>query len=140
MSGEEKRAMEKPYWEGKEYSYFSHKNCEYFPCHKGADPENFNCLFCYCPLYALGDKCGGNFRFTESGIKDCTECKLPHRRENFGSDTGKCIFLCLNWPVLFGGQYLLSVGKDTEDHSLVWRKTLSLGIWLLRISCSGNMA
>ena len=94
--------MEKPYWEGKEYSYFSHKNCEYFPCHKGADPENFNCLFCYCPLYALGDKCGGNFRFTESGIKDCTECKLPHRRENFGYVTGKCIFLCLNWPVLFG--------------------------------------
>ena len=81
--------MEKPYWEGKEYSYFSHKNCEYFPCHKGADPENFNCLFCYCPLYALGDKCGGNFRFTESGIKDCTECKLPHRRENFGYVTGK---------------------------------------------------
>ena len=79
--------MEKPYWEGKEYSYFSHKNCEYFPCHKGADPENFNCLFCYCPLYALGDKCGGNFRFTESGIKDCTECKLPHRRENFGNCT-----------------------------------------------------
>ena len=89
MSGEEKRSMEKPYWEGKEYSYFSHKNCEYFPCHKGADPENFNCLFCYCPLYALGDKCGGNFRFTESGIKDCTECKLPHRRENFGYVTGK---------------------------------------------------
>ena len=32
--------MEKPYWEGKEYSYFSHKKCEYFPCHKGADPED----------------------------------------------------------------------------------------------------
>ena len=71
--------MEKPYWEGKEYSYFSHKKCEYFPCHKGADPENFNCLFCYCPLYALGDKCGGNFHFTESGI----------RRENYGYITGK---------------------------------------------------
>ena len=68
MSGEEKRAMEKPYWEGKEYSYFSHKNCEYFPCHKGANPENFNCLFCYCPLYALGDKCGGNFRYTDTGL------------------------------------------------------------------------
>lgn len=22
--------MEKPYWEGKEYSYFSHKKCEFF--------------------------------------------------------------------------------------------------------------
>lgn len=29
--------MEKPYWEGKHYSYFSNKECEYFPCHKGAD-------------------------------------------------------------------------------------------------------
>lgn len=33
--------MDKPYWEGKEYSYFSHKKCEFFPCHKGADPEDF---------------------------------------------------------------------------------------------------
>ena len=57
--------MEKPYWEGKEYSYFSHKKCEFFPCHKNADPDDFNCLFCYCPLYALGEKCGGNFRKRE---------------------------------------------------------------------------
>ena len=21
------------------YSYFAHKECEYFPCHKGADPD-----------------------------------------------------------------------------------------------------
>ena len=55
--------MEKPYWEGKEFSFFSHKKCEYFPCHKGADPEEFNCLFCYCPLYALGKDCGGNFTY-----------------------------------------------------------------------------
>ena len=80
---------EKPYWEGKKYSFFSHKECEYFPCHKGADPEDFNCLFCYCPLYALGEKCGGNFRYTESGIKDCTNCLLPHKRRNYGYVTGK---------------------------------------------------
>ena len=61
--------MEKPYWEGKEYSYFSHKKCEFFPCHKNADPDDFNCLFCYCPLYALGEKCGGNFRYTERELK-----------------------------------------------------------------------
>lgn len=73
--------MEKPYWEGKHYSFFSNKECEYFPCHQGADPENFNCLFCYCPLYALGDKCGGNFRYTDKGIKDCTNCQLPHKRK-----------------------------------------------------------
>ena len=25
--------MEKPYWEGKHYSFFSNKECEYFPWH-----------------------------------------------------------------------------------------------------------
>ena len=80
---------EKPYWEGKEYSFFCHKDCEYFPCHPTKDPDNFNCLFCYCPLYALGDGCGGNFRYTEKGIKDCTACSLPHIRKNYGYVIGK---------------------------------------------------
>lgn len=66
--------------EKKAYSFFRHAECEFFPCHKTNDPENFNCLFCYCPLYALGDKCGGNFTFTENGIKDCSNCMIPHRR------------------------------------------------------------
>ena len=77
------------YLHNKEYAYFSHKKCEFFPCHKGADPEDFNCLFCYCPLYALGDRCGGNFRYTDSGLKDCTNCQLPHKRKNYGYVTGK---------------------------------------------------
>ena len=46
------------------------KNVNFFPCHQTKHPEKFNCLFCYCPLYALGDKCGGNFQFTRDGIKD----------------------------------------------------------------------
>ena len=75
--------MEKKDWKEKQYSYFSHKACEYYPCHKGADPENFNCLFCYCPLYFLGDQCGGHFRYTDKGIKDCTGCLEPHKRENY---------------------------------------------------------
>ena len=65
------------------YDFFQNKECEYFPCHAGADPESFSCLFCYCPLYALGDKCGGKFTYTESGIKDCSACLRPHRRENY---------------------------------------------------------
>ncbi len=60
------------------YRFFAHRACEYFPCHPGADPERFNCLFCYCPLYALGRHCGGSFTYTEQGIKDCTSCLLPH--------------------------------------------------------------
>ncbi len=65
------------------YKFFQNRQCEYFPCHEGADGEAFSCLFCYCPLYALGDKCGGSFTYTENGIKDCSACIKPHRRENY---------------------------------------------------------
>ena len=71
------------------YKFFNNNKCEYFPCHKTNDLENFNCLFCYCPLYALKDKCGGNFRYTEKGIKDCTNCTLPHKRDNYDYIIGK---------------------------------------------------
>ena len=67
------------------YDFFQHKQCEYFPCHEHADPETFSCLFCYCPLYALGENCGGSFTSTENGIKDCSKCLKPHRRENYGA-------------------------------------------------------
>ena len=66
-----------------DHTYFANKACRYFPCHSGADPDNFNCLFCYCPLYAMGRDCGGNFRYTAKGVKDCTGCLVPHRRENY---------------------------------------------------------
>lgn len=72
------------------FSYFRNEKCEYFPCHPNADPENHNCLFCYCPLYMLGDQCGGAFRYTKSGRKDCSECTLPHRRENYEYMMAKC--------------------------------------------------
>ena len=65
------------------YKYFQNRDCEYFPCHK-TNGEDFNCLFCYCPLYCLGDKCGGNFTYTQGGIKDCSGCLVPHKRENYG--------------------------------------------------------
>lgn len=71
------------------YDFFQHKQCEYFPCHKNAEPESFSCLFCYCPLYALGDHCGGCFTYTKEGIKDCSGCLIPHRRENYDRIMGK---------------------------------------------------
>ena len=76
-------------WENKHYAYYQNRECEYFPCHKGADPENFSCLFCYCPLYALGENCGGGFCYTEDGLKDCSGCLIPHKRENYGRITEK---------------------------------------------------
>ena len=65
------------------YKFFQNKECEYFPCHKTEKTEDFNCLFCFCPLYAKGAQCGGNFTYTEKGIKNCTNCMFPHERENY---------------------------------------------------------
>ena len=68
-----------------DHSFFQNRDCAYFPCHGNADEENFNCLFCYCPLYALGNQCGGNFTYTQSGIKDCSSCIRPHKKDNYAS-------------------------------------------------------
>lgn len=59
------------------FAYFQNTECEYYPCHQ-TENEFFNCLFCYCPLYALGEGCGGNFTYTAEGIKDCSHCMIPH--------------------------------------------------------------
>lgn len=76
-------------WLGKNYAFFQNKACEYFPCHTGIDPKDFNCLFCFCPLYTLGTACGGAFSYTEKGVKICTDCPIPHRRENYGRVVGR---------------------------------------------------
>ena len=70
-------------FETENFKFFQHRECEYFPCHDGVGEDEFNCLFCYCPLYALGEKCGGNFKYLENGCKDCTECIIPHLRESY---------------------------------------------------------
>ena len=65
------------------YRFFENRECGYFPCHQGL--EDFNCLFCYCPLY-VRENCPGNPRYIEKGgrkIKDCTNCTFPHRPENY---------------------------------------------------------
>jgi len=77
------------YWRGKKYAFINHRECEAFPCHTGVDPDDFNCLFCYCPLYALGEDCKGNFTYTVDGIKDCSNCNIPHHRDNYGYIIGR---------------------------------------------------
>lgn len=60
------------------YKFFSHKQCEYYPCHQ---LDEINCLFCYCPLYILKD-CKGNYKMI-GDIKDCSGCTLPHQKESY---------------------------------------------------------
>ena len=80
---------EKEYWRGKGFAFFQNTACEYFPCHQTENPADFNCLFCYCPLYVLGRNCGGHLTYTENGIKDCSACMVPHKRGNYGYITGR---------------------------------------------------
>ena len=62
------------------FRFFKNTECRYYPCHKGI--EEMNCMFCFCPLY-LFKNCGGNFSYTEKGIKDCSKCLVPHQPEGY---------------------------------------------------------
>ncbi len=50
------------------YKFFQNKKCEYYPCHKVDNQDEFNCMFCFCPLYMLKDTCGGNYKYTNGFI------------------------------------------------------------------------
>ena len=65
------------------YRYFENRACQYFPCHKLEG--DFNCLFCYCPLYNR-KHCPGSHTYIEKNgrqIKVCTDCVFPHKPENY---------------------------------------------------------
>ena len=61
-------------------AFFQNRECEFFPCHETADPEKFNCLFCFCPLYHLD--CGGRCT-VKGGVKDCSACTYPHNPAHY---------------------------------------------------------
>ena len=63
--------------------FFENRECEYFPCHEGL--KDFNCMFCYFPMYGK-EKCPGNPSYIQKGtrrIKVCTNCTFPHQPENY---------------------------------------------------------
>jgi hypothetical protein len=62
------------------YKKFKNKECEFFPCHK---TEHLNCLFCFCPLYNSKYDCGGDYTILSNGIKDCSECLIPHSETGY---------------------------------------------------------
>ena len=63
--------------------FFQHRDCPCFPCHSGVPEADFNCLFCWCPLYCLGRDCPGTYCYTERGVKDCSGCTLPHQPDSY---------------------------------------------------------
>jgi Uncharacterized protein containing a Zn-finger-like domain len=71
------------------YKFVQNRQCEYFPCHKDTDENDFNCLFCFCPLYMLGSDCGGNYEFLDDGTKDCSNCRVSHSPAAYEYVTGQ---------------------------------------------------
>ncbi|MCH5184962.1 MAG: metal-binding protein [Oscillospiraceae bacterium] len=65
------------------HRFFRNNECKYFPCHKTENDEEFNCMFCYCPLYPAGEECGGNYIYLENGIKSCENCFIPHDKNGY---------------------------------------------------------
>lgn len=61
------------------YKFFQNKKCEFFPCHKS---RKINCIFCFCPIYLYSD-CGGNYKILKNGIKDCSNCLIPHSKYGY---------------------------------------------------------
>lgn len=68
------------------YRFFQNRECNFFPCHEVQDEDDFNCLFCYCPLY-LDDNCIGSPEYIITGrgqrIKDCSSCLVVHSPEMY---------------------------------------------------------
>lgn len=55
---------------------YTNYGCPFYPCHK---LETVYCTYCFCPLYKDKD-CGGDMAIYENGIKDCSNCLLPHTK------------------------------------------------------------
>lgn len=66
--------------------YFKNDKCEYYPCHQRMESEEFNCLFCYCPMNCYDD-CLGTPEYIKAAsgqvIKDCSKCTYPHEPRNY---------------------------------------------------------
>ncbi|MDF2838419.1 MAG: metal-binding protein [Evtepia sp.] len=80
------------------YRYYTNRECDYYPCHQLEEGEAFNCLFCYCPLYPLGEDCGGSFQVSGQGVKDCSSCLFPHRPESYDEIVGRMAEIARRFP------------------------------------------
>jgi Zn-finger protein len=62
------------------------KDCNYYPCHDGIIEEEYQCEFCFCPIYPCNiEKTGGKIISGRDGsqIWDCSDCIIVHEKENF---------------------------------------------------------
>lgn len=60
------------------YKHFENFDCCHHSCH---NMDDINCLFCFCPLYFLD--CKGNYKTLKNGVKDCSNCLIPHQDSGY---------------------------------------------------------
>lgn len=65
-----------------DFHFFQNTGCRYFPCHADIPVDDFNCMHCYCPLYFV-EHCGGTPVYTDSGVRDCSQCTKPHDKQGW---------------------------------------------------------
>lgn len=105
------------------YRFFKNPGCSFFPCHKNSDIPEFNCLFCFCPLYAR-KVCPGNPTFIEKDgrtVKRCADCVFPHKPENYDRIM-RLLKISKNVTrkkeYHHGGEFFFRAGEDGKDFSV----------------------
>jgi Zn-finger protein len=95
---------------GTHFKSVQNKDCEFWMCHKNIKEEDFNCLFCYCPLTFM--ECPGPYKkFTDKfGVtrKDCSDCGLNHNK------------LEVSWNFI---QHWLNLNMEIRGNNTVEEKT-----------------
>jgi len=89
--------------------FFTNKACMFFPCHDMGDEAPHNCLFCYCPLYPLGEECGGDFtwaRHEDIKVKLCAGCAFPHHAGNYDAVINKLTPENLTFPRIINAEQI----------------------------------
>lgn len=64
-----------------DFNWTQNTGCRYFPCHSTVPVEEFNCLFCYCPLFFI--ECDGRYTLMDNGFKDCSKCTRNHDKDSW---------------------------------------------------------
>lgn len=103
------------------YRFFQNLECEYFPCHKVDKEEEFNCLFCYCPLYREKACLGTPTYFLNAKgqqMKDCSQCEVIHQPSAYDR-----VMRCLEREdeVIY-----LNIGNLREE---IWERMAQIASW-----------
>ena len=89
--------------------------------------EEINCLFCFCPLYHKEECCG--YYHMIDGVKDCSKCNFPHKKENFDNLLNANVTNALKVSEYYLDQARLKLEyKYLKDFKIYFKKSME---WFL---------